>query len=94
MATSKIPDGSGVGAGRPSVEIYRPVGKWSAFAYRVVAVADDTTGESLRAAKALALEVEQELFEELKVRLDARLEGAKRRPVSEDNGTRSDTPDE
>lgn len=65
--------------GRASVEIYKPVGAGWNFAYRVVATAVDDSEQSLRAAKALALSLEQELFEELKERRAQRL----RKPSSD-----------
>lgn len=51
---------------KASVEIYRSVsGAWS---WRVVALAVDASEDALRAAKALALELESELYEDLKAR--------------------------
>ena len=69
MSDQKAPDF--VDSGRPRVEIYHPV-SGRPFAYRVIAVAEDGSAKSLRAAKALALEVEQELFEDLESRAAAR----------------------
>jgi hypothetical protein len=49
--------------GRSSVEIYRAVtGKYS---WRVIAVAEDGTADALRAAKAVAFELEAEIYAEM-----------------------------
>ena len=52
--------------GQASVEVYRSVNR--AYSWRVIAAAVDETPEALRAAKALALELEGEIRDDLAAR--------------------------
>jgi hypothetical protein len=64
----------GQSLGRPGVEVYRSLS--GAMACRVIAAAKDDSPEALRAARDLALEVEDELYAELCERTLAREAGS------------------
>ena len=56
----------GVPRGAQSVEIYKAIS--GAYCWRVLAVAEDASEDALRAAKALALEIEDEIRSDLRDR--------------------------
>lgn len=69
MAATKLPE-VGVPRSTPSVELYRSVS--GSYSWRILAVAVDDSSDALRAAKALALELEDEMYSDMLARREQR----------------------